>query len=510
MAYKYGIHRDILFFYYSTDHSAQQQLLETVERKPTYHGRLPGDNIAPNFRLAYEGDITLSPSVFKRFNKSNFELAGGLINENGDFIPMPENYSKLPYNRLVYYADFDSDKDVDAFVIGKITYDQQISDSSKRSQLYFNRDGVFVQSKDFADIEVICQEEQPVIADLDNDEDLDIFLACNTHVNEEAHNYLLINNGLGQFKDYSKEARVQMPHVPSEFRAEGAQAVDIDKDGWLDLYVGSHLFINNHNLTFSNMAIDVGLSRIFDEGVKFSDVNNDGMIDLILYAEHSGPKVFISQKSGMFIEHNTAITENLGSSGENGYSFFGLNMHDLNNDGFEDMVLGKEEGKNTHIFIGENGNFHRIASPFFLDHEQYLSNSPSFGDFNQDVKIDFARRVMDVREEKDDWMIQIYINETPTTNSFFTIELLGQNGERNQQGRTVELRPYSRTDFVITRIVDSGSGYLNQNQYALTIGTPFNEKHYGRAYFADNVVEFTILPNQSISIYKAGTTSTAP
>ena len=472
LSYKYGIHREILFFYYPSDQNTQPNFNHSVELNPFKHVNLPGDSVTPVFSLAYEGDSTLSPSILQFIDKEHFDIAGGRIDQDGNFNARTEAYSELPAGRRIFYADFDSDKDFDAFVIGKYSYSDQLSDPGKRPQLYLNRGGIFVQSEDFFNLEVICQEEQPVLADFDNDGDVDIFIPCNTHGDEEAHNYLLVNDGFGGFKDHSGLARVQMPYVPSEFRVEGAQAVDIDKDGWLDLYVGSHLFMNNRNLTFSNMAMDIGLRRIFDEGVKFSDVNNDGLIDLIIYAEHSGPKVFINQESGMFSEYTSSLSKDLHSSGKQ-WSFFGFNMHDLNNDGFEDIILGKEEGKNTHIFVGQNGDFHRIESPFMLDHDENSANSPSFADFNGDGKIDFARRVMNVKQGKDyaigDWMVQIYMNETPTTNPFFKIDLLGQNGERNQQGRIVELRPSSRADFVITRVVDSGSGYLNQNQYTLLL-----------------------------------------
>jgi hypothetical protein len=405
----------------------------------------------------------------------------------------------LPEHRRVYYADFDSDYSVDALIISKISYQEQVTDDDNRPQLYFGRDGRFERSKEFDDLLVVCQEEQPVLADLNNDGNIDIFLSCYTHVSSDAHNYLLINDGNGGFQDRSEPARVAMPGVPGEYRVEGAQAADVDGDGWLDLYVGSRLFLNNQNLTFSNVREDKGLfDPLFDEGVKFADVNNDGRLDLVVFDPDSGPRVFIGDDSGTFLEHQGVVPRAIK------YSFFGMNLYDLNNDGFEDLILGKDEVHSTHVLLGRDGSFSLANGTGLVDHDALKSNSPSFGDFNGDGRIDFARRVMDVRTGKENWLVQIYLNETPTSNGSFTIELLGKNGERNHQGRKVVVRPVSRPDFIMTRIVDGGSGYLNQNQYAILVGTPFNEEHRGEAHFADGTVEFSISPGGSSRVYADG------
>ena len=56
----------------------------------------------------------------------------------------------------------------------------------------------------------------------------------------------------------------------------------------------------------------------------------------------------------------------------------------------------------------------------------------------------------------------------------------------------------------MTRIVDGGSGYLNQNQYTILVGTPFNEEHRGEAHFADGTVEFSIVPGEHARVYADG------
>ena len=145
-----------------------------------------------------------------------------------------------------------------------------------------------------------------------------------------------------------------------------------------------------------------------------------------------------------------------------------------------------------------------------VDYDEFKANSPSFGDFNRDGRIDFARRVMDVNSGPGKWLVQIYLNETQTANTSFTIELLGKNGERNQQSRTVKIHPVSRPDFLLTRLVDGGSGYLNQNQYPILVGTPFNEEHRGKAHFALTTVDFVVSPGELVRVYADGRVEREP
>ena len=81
--------------------------------------------------------------------------------------------------------------------------------------------------------------ETILAADFDNDGDVDVFLPHYTHING-GRNWLLINDGHGQFHDVAAAAGVAINRF---FPPEGAQAIDVDDDGWLDIIVAGHLYI---------------------------------------------------------------------------------------------------------------------------------------------------------------------------------------------------------------------------------------------------------------------------
>ena len=65
-------------------------------------------------------------------------------------------------------------------------------------------------------------------ADVDNDGDLDIFVA-----NHFATDQLFINDGTGVFTEEGA-----LRGIASQYASFGGSFGDYDRDGWLDLYVG--------------------------------------------------------------------------------------------------------------------------------------------------------------------------------------------------------------------------------------------------------------------------------
>src|SRR5213083_365017 len=124
------------------------------------------------------------------------------------------------------------------------------------------------------------------VADIDNDGLPDIFLAGNM-----VSSRLYLNRGNMRFEDITESAGIKTNRW-----ATGATMVDINSDGYLDIYVsvsGSEgskgqdranlLFINNGDRTFTEAAARYGIADTgFTTHAVFLDYNGDGYLDLFL------------------------------------------------------------------------------------------------------------------------------------------------------------------------------------------------------------------------------------
>src|SRR3982750_2731313 len=123
------------------------------------------------------------------------------------------------------------------------------------------------------------------IGDINNDGLADVFLTSNS-----GHNKLFLNKGNFKFEDISKKAGI----IEDDKWNTGVVFADVNGDGWLDIYVCSSghmstgnrknkLYINNHNLGFTESADKYGLGiSAYTTQVSFFDYDLDGDLDCFM------------------------------------------------------------------------------------------------------------------------------------------------------------------------------------------------------------------------------------
>lgn len=147
-------------------------------------------------------------------------------------------------------------------------------------------------------------------ADADGDGDTDLFI---THLSAETNTFY-VNDGTGLFDDRSIESGLGPPSMP--FTGFGTGWLDLDHDGWLDLFVangavrilearaqaGDDYPLDETNLLFRNLGggrfTDVtargGSAFTLAEvsrGAAFGDLDNDGDTDVVLLNNHGPARV---------------------------------------------------------------------------------------------------------------------------------------------------------------------------------------------------------------------------
>ncbi len=214
------------------------------------------------------------------------------------------------------------------------------------------------------------------IGDFNNDDLPDIYFCGN-----QTGNRLYINKGNFVFVDITLSAGVAC----SGSWSTGVTIADINGDGWSDIYVcksgkpngmnrSNELFINNRNLTFSEEAKEYGLDNSgLSNHASFFDYDRDGDLDCYLLNNSfqsvttfdmtpgqrqipdtlGGNKLFRND-DGKFVD----VTRNAGIySSKIGFGL-GVNVGDLNRDGWPDIYVSNDFFERDYLYINnKNGTF---------------------------------------------------------------------------------------------------------------------------------------------------------
>jgi hypothetical protein len=229
------------------------------------------------------------------------------------------------------------------------------------------------------------EDVDAIFFDMDNDKDLDLFVASGgyefTFGAPELHDRLYLNNGKGIFTKSNQRSLSSLANVSSALAAS-----DIDGDGFVDLFVGcralpfaygikptSYILINDGNgqLVESSAKVAPELKSIGHvTDAIWSDTNGDKLDDLIVVGEWMTPTIFVNSPNSVFTKKEIPNLEGWWNS---------IEAHDLNGDGNDEYILGNH---------GLNSRFKAsIESPILLYTNDF--------DRNGSLEHIYARKVND-------------------------------------------------------------------------------------------------------------------
>jgi hypothetical protein len=357
-------------------------------------------------------------------------------------------------------------------------------------------DGTYSLDPGIAAMHIRGYGETIVTADFDNDGDIDAFLPHYSHHDDGGRNWLLINDGHGGFTDQAAAAGIALnDHHPPE----AAQGLDWNDDGWIDLLVGSHLYLNDGDGTFTDAATQHGLPVLFDEGARLVDLDLDGDLDLVHHDEYT-TRVF--RNNGGTFDAGTIVN---GAPDQSSHGY-GLNVCDVNGDGFEDVIVANNDtltgGGSAHLLVNAGGTL--LPSDYDTLPSAW-NDLVACVDLNHSGLPDLVIRYSEMAAQ----------GQTAAAGGFrtymqggtapaITIRAVEAGGAKNQQGRTVILRPLSRPGHELRRMVEGGSGYMAQNGYDLLVPTPWPGQYEVRVRFAQGWVTTLASPGDVLTIAEDG------
>ncbi len=257
--------------------------------------------------------------------------------------------------------------------------------------------------------------------DINNDGLIDLYFTSNQNPNK-----LYLNKGNFKFEDITEQAGVA---GKGDWKT-GVTMADVNGDGFLDIYVcqvgnykvvhgKNQLFINQGNLTFKDEAHDYGLDfQGFSTQAAFFDYDTDGDLDMYLL-NHSVHTSRSYGPSTLRYDHDSLAGDRLYRNDEiDGKRFFidvtlqagiynsqigyglGVNVSDINNDGYPDIYISNDFHENDYLYINNgNGTFSERLTEY-IRHTSRSSMGNDVGDINNDGLLDIMVLDMVPEEEK--------------------------------------------------------------------------------------------------------------
>jgi hypothetical protein len=219
------------------------------------------------------------------------------------------------------------------------------------------------------------------MGDVNNDGLIDIYFSANQKPNE-----LYLNQGDFTFLNVTEQAGVG----GEKAWATGVTMVDINADGWLDIYVcnsgdlqgdnkQNELFINNQDGTFTEDAKRYGLDdNGFSTHAVFFDYDKDGDLDVYLLnnsyqaigsfdlrreerpkRDRLGGDKLLRNEGGVFVD----VSEQAGIYGSVIGFGLGVSVGDVNGDHWEDIFISNDFFERDYLYINlQNGSFKEVLT----------------------------------------------------------------------------------------------------------------------------------------------------
>jgi hypothetical protein len=407
---------------------------------------------------------------------------------NGNFTNVTNNSGAgdTHFGTGVTTGDYDNDGDVDLYI------------TNVEENVLLQNDG----TGHFADVTAIAGVGDPrwsssaAFFDMDKDGDLDLYVAnyidwapdiereCPTKsgvldychpqaYRAPAKDTLYRNNGDGTFANVSEESGVHAVWG----NGLGVVVGDVNDDGFLDVFVANdemnnQLWINQGDATFiddaivSGVAVDSNGAPKAGMGTDFADVNDDGLLDLIV-VNLSG------ESDSLFMNQGGWFTDRTPRSGlatiSRQYTRFGTGFRDLNNDGYLDLYMSNgrvqmPDGKQpADPYAEQNVLIKGLPGGKFVEVElggvEHTSRGIAYGDVNGDG-------AMDIVVLNRDAPAYLLINQNPEAGGFVKLQLFNEHGAPAQDA----VVRFTLGDRKVRREVRTGGGYCSAHDPSLHIG----------------------------------------
>jgi len=275
-----------------------------------------------------------------------------------------ETYDEMPsqFGGGAASGDIDGDGDIDVFVTRGDT---------QSNLLFINENGQFTEVAENRGLAFPKNGTEnyklsgPSFADIDGDGDLDLFIGGL----QGDPSLLFQNNGQGSFTDVTQGSGLDLMTSKNTLSVDFG---DYDKDGDLDLAMAhwgtprdrlspgetETLWRNDSTaaqIQFTAVSAAAGISDELDldiDGVlgvnydytfspNFSDINDDGFLDLLSVGDFTGSQVFMNNQDGTF----SNVTDKTQISDSNG---MGSAVGDYDNDGDNDWFVSSIDGNRLY------------------------------------------------------------------------------------------------------------------------------------------------------------------
>jgi hypothetical protein len=210
-----------------------------------------------------------------------------------------------------------------------------------------NGDGTFDDVSAAAGVDILDSTSMSLFADFDRDGNQDLLLVTNSRL------ALLRNDGSGRFSTQNNRA-----FLPSASAFTSAAVADFDRDGWLDIYVCAYDFWTG--------------GTTYDAPTPYYDATN-GPPNHLYRNRGDGTFEDVTARSGMNVNNNRFS--------------FAASWADYDRDGWPDLYVANDFGRNNLYRNRGDGTFEDVAARAGLE-DPGAGMSVDWGDYDGDGWLD--------------------------------------------------------------------------------------------------------------------------